>query len=203
MGFDILSNKNTRVLLLVAHPDDETIFCGGTMLLYPYCQWAVVCMTDGPGNAPREEFEKAIEKFKKLGVNIISYLWLGQEKFKKTKKEMSEAEKRVIESGNNTLRLKWKTEIEQCNFNPDIVITHNERGEYGHIDHKELHLIIKSLFSNVWDFFYPKHNENKITYKKRENIELNNAILKIKRDIIHDIYKSQVDNLKGLPDLCD
>ena len=198
-----LSNNNNKIILIVAHPDDETIFCGGTMLLYPNCQWTVACLTEGDGNATQEEFNAAISKFKNLGVNIKSH-WLGQKKFKKIEKEMSEEKKTIIESENNALRLDWQAEIEQCNFVSDIVLTHNERGEYGHTDHKELHLIVKSLFSNVWEFFYPKHNENKITYKKRENIVLNDKIFKIKKDIIYNIYyKSQADNLKGLPDLCD
>lgn len=41
--------------VIVAHPDDETIWAGGTILLYPDCLWNIVslCRRDDPDRAPR------------------------------------------------------------------------------------------------------------------------------------------------------
>ena len=80
MDWNILSKSDTSALLLVAHPDDETIFCGGTMLYYPKCKWQVVCMTEGEGNAAYEEFEKKLKEFdldKDYGCFVRGGHWRG------------------------------------------------------------------------------------------------------------------------------
>ena len=32
-------------VVIVAHPDDETLWAGGTLLMHPDCRWTVVTLT--------------------------------------------------------------------------------------------------------------------------------------------------------------
>ena len=143
MNWNLSLSKNINTLLLVAHPDDETIFCGGTMLCYPKWAWTVVSMTeDGRPN----EFQNAMEAFKNLGVNIVSYKMLGQENVDQGAKLPDLVEEKVI----------WEKVVREQNLSPDITLTHNEVGEYGHGAHILLSAVADDLFSNVWNFIYPK-----------------------------------------------
>jgi len=177
MNWDILENINKRILLIVAHPDDETIFCGGTMLLYPNYKWTVISVTDCQRSS---EFNDAMEFFKKLGVNIVSYKTLGQKDIKQ------EAEL----SGLVQEKDMWEVAIKKESFSADLILTHNEVGEYGHGAHKLLNAVVTSLFSdNIWKFIYPKEKQphgNKI-----EKVDLSKEILEKKTEIFKKAYKSQ------------
>lgn len=176
MNWNISPTNNVNILLLVAHPDDETIFCGGTMLIYPNCKWTVVSITDlGRSFA----FKKAIESFKELGVNIVSYKTLAQENIKQGARLPDLAKEKIV----------WEKVVREQNFSPDITITHNEAGEYGHGAHKLLSVVADNLFSNIWKFIYPKVEQ---PYKQKvKEVELNNEILKRKTKVFKDSYPTE------------
>lgn len=58
----------THGVAIVAHPDDETLWAGGTLLLQPDCHWTVVTLTrrSDPDRAPR--FEQALAQLGAVGV---------------------------------------------------------------------------------------------------------------------------------------
>ena len=57
-----------KCAVIVAHPDDETLWMGGTMLMYPDCQWTVVtaCRKNDANRSPR--FFEALKVFNAGGV---------------------------------------------------------------------------------------------------------------------------------------
>ena len=42
-----LSNSLRKAAVIVAHPDDEIIWCGGTILMNPDLQWTVLVLCRG------------------------------------------------------------------------------------------------------------------------------------------------------------
>ena len=63
-----LTYEHTNCLVIVAHPDDETLWAGGTMLMHPDNCWTVVtlCRRSDPDRAPK--FARAVEYFGAKGV---------------------------------------------------------------------------------------------------------------------------------------
>ena len=59
MGTD---GKKRTVAVVVAHPDDETLWCGGLMLRHPRWRWhvAALCRGDDVDRAPK--FERAMAR---------------------------------------------------------------------------------------------------------------------------------------------
>src|SRR5688572_14720996 len=49
----------------------------------------------------------------------------------------------------------WKDAVAALNLQPDLVVTHNAMGEYGHPHHMAVHQIAHELFPYVWDFYTP------------------------------------------------
>ena len=46
----------------------------------------------------------------------------------------------------------WRASVEGLRLTPDVVVTHNLTGEYGHPHHMAVHRIAHELFGRVWDF---------------------------------------------------
>ena len=63
-----LTYEHTNCVVIVAHPDDETLWAGGTILMHPDNNWTVVtlCRGSDPDRAPK--FAKALERFGAKGV---------------------------------------------------------------------------------------------------------------------------------------
>src|ERR1035438_7598997 len=111
--------KNTlpKALVIVAHPDDETIFFGGAILSLRYA-WDVVCLTDGDadgkGQKRAEDFKLACKRLGAKKAHILGF----KDRFE------SRLDIDSVESQLN--------EFVKANGPYKVMFTHGPLGEYGH-----------------------------------------------------------------------
>ena len=115
---DALGIGGINKLMIVAHPDDETLW-GGSHLLRD--QYLVVCMTNGWNRVRKQEFITALGKSGDTGL-ILEYPDLIHGK----KDEWNSVKEGVRQD--LALLLSYKPWEE--------IVTHNPQGEYGHIHHR-------------------------------------------------------------------
>ncbi len=125
-------------LIIVAHPDDETIFFGGLVQTYRRRPWKIICVTDGNADGVGERRKlDFLAACKKLGANIAE-MWNFPDRFDAR-----------IDVPKLTQRLK--------NENAGEVFTHGILGEYGHPHHQDVCLAVHRAFSpshDVWSVAY-------------------------------------------------
>ena len=106
-------------LLVVAHPDDETIFFGGLVQVYRRRPWKVICVTDGNADG---EGEKRKKDFFSACTQLIAKsfeMWDFPDRFGQR-----------LDIDRLAQRLKTENAAE--------VFTHGALGEYGHPHHQDV-----------------------------------------------------------------
>ena len=123
----MVKGRAVKAAVIVAHPDDETIWTGGTILMHPKCCWTIVslCRAGDPDRAPK--FRRAATEFGAAG--FIGDLDDGPEQ-------------------NPVERMLEKTLLELLPDDAfDLVITHSPFGEYTrHRRHEETGRVICALW---------------------------------------------------------
>ncbi len=175
-----------KSLVIVAHPDDETIWMGGTILTNKDWDWTILslCRADDVDRMPK--FRKVCEAY---GAKAI----------------ISNLDDEVLQPLSITeVAEKIKSLLPPLHW--DYIYTHGKNGEYGHMRHKEVHAAVESLVDegalrckNLLYFSYKPSNKSVVPHLPQlklalpdlaapSKIELNESLLQKKRWIVTDLY---------------
>jgi len=182
------TNRSIKAAVIVAHPDDETIWAGGTLLHHPNWHLIVVslCRADDPDRAPK--FFRAASEFK-------AEAHIGKLDDGPAQKPLSQREVQQT-----ILSL-----LPDRHF--DIVITHSPSGEYTrHLRHEETSRAVVALWINknlfakeIWMFAYEdggKRYSPKPIKTAHRYVHLPKHIWQKKCRIITDLYGFSPDSFE-------
>jgi LmbE family N-acetylglucosaminyl deacetylase len=178
------------VALIVAHPDDETLWAGGTILSHPSWQCFIACLSRRSDTERAMRFYKALKILKSEG--IMGDLDDGPEQKPLNEKDIECA----------ILNL-----LPQKHY--DLIITHNPSGEYTkHARHEETSKAViilwhagKIVTNELWTFayedggkeYYPRPIETATLCRT-----LTNRIWLRKYNIITGTYGFKKDSFEAL-----
>jgi LmbE family N-acetylglucosaminyl deacetylase len=142
------NKKSKAVAIIVAHPDDETLWAGGTILSHPTWQWFIVCLCRGSDNDRAPKFLKALQILGSEGI-------MG---------DLDDGPEQKPLDGNEPEHTILKL-LPPRYF--DLIISHDPGGEYTrHVRHEETgKAVIKlwhsgQIFTNeLWTFAYEDGNK--------------------------------------------
>ena len=170
MTIDHAAAHVPTLMTIHAHPDDETIGCGGTMAKAVAAGRRVVLVTgtrgelgeivvpelDTPDNHRRLGELRAVELERAMGhLGVTEWENLGY----RDSDMMGRA-------GNHDPRSFWRADLDEAagrlvwlmrRYQPDVVTTYNEYGGYGHPDHIRVHDVAVRAFPRAGDpAWYPE-----------------------------------------------
>jgi len=175
--------KRRDVLVIVAHPDDETIWMGGTLLKNKdrfNTTIISLCRKKDKDRAP---------KFKKVCKAYNAKCFMSD------LDDSEEGDYKNISIDDVIKRI--KKFVRGKSF--DFIFTHGKNGEYGHIRHKQAHnAVVKMLeekqISATIIYFFSYHLQGKFCRAKKNSdkfIKLKAVALLKKKSLIRNVYGFQ------------
>jgi LmbE family N-acetylglucosaminyl deacetylase len=174
------------VCVIVAHPDDETLWAGGTILMHPERDYKIftLCRASDPDRAPK--FYQALLRLGATGDMADLDDGTGQ-----TPLREDEVQKTILDYTDNN------------HF--DLILSHGPRGEYTrHRRHEEVSKAILKLWysgylnaDQIWFFAYSDGNKTHLPLPETNahyKIPLPPPIWKDKQHIITEIYGFSPDS---------
>ena len=178
---DALDLEGYDKVMFVAHPDDELLWGGAHLIRDNYL---VVCITRGNDEVRRKEFEAVLEATGDKGL-ILSY----PDKIANKRSDWKHWRKDIDADIAQVLSYKqW-----------ELVVTHNEKGEYGHAHHIMTHESVKKEYEALgctaqlyW--FGTYYVDDKVPYDLQE---MDKSLYNQKREIAK-LYSSQRSTIRKL-----
>jgi len=176
-------------VVIVAHPDDETLWTGGTILLHPEARWTVVTLCRGNDQDRLSKFFRALESFNATGV--MGDLDDSPEQLPLIDHEVRDTILSLLPSDRF-----------------DLIITHDLLGEYTHhLRHEETGKAVSALCEagklsagQIWMFAYEDGMQEYLPRPIQNadlHIKLPQKIWQKKYDIITKIYGFGPDSFEA------
>jgi LmbE family N-acetylglucosaminyl deacetylase len=178
-----------NALVIVAHPDDETIWFGGAIMKNPQIKWTIFSLCRSSDTDREPKFQKVCKQYNAEA--IIT--------------DLDDDEKLTINQTIPIIKKYIKDKLNNQNF--DYLFTHGANGEYGHDRHIGVHQAVTEMIHNQelnistgFYFNYKKieNNKDENNYNELIKMEINDDsdyILKLtkeelakKKEIVAKIY---------------
>ena len=178
-----------KILICVAHPDDETIGCGGTIRKHFLNKDKIYCLslTDGVSARKNSSDKKIREREKNsfIAAKILGFNWVRE----KSKKFMDNRLDDV-----NLLDIIKHIEIVKKKINPNLIFTHNSTDL--NIDHRKVFESVITAFrpqpKESWEKIYTFEIPSATDYRNLKNIK------SFQPNSYVDISKTWVSKFKAL-----
>ncbi len=180
------SGPGLRAAVIVAHPDDETLWCGGYILTHPELRWRIVtlCRASDPDRAPK--FSRVLDRFGAEG-------------------EMADLDDGPIQTPLLSGHVRETIARLVAGARYDLVLTHGPDGEYtAHRRHQECCRAVVELWRTgvidarrLWLFDYEDGNRAYLPRvggdADRRDV-LTDEVWREKRKVITDLYGFRPDS---------
>jgi LmbE family N-acetylglucosaminyl deacetylase len=178
-----------KCAVIVAHPDDETLWAGGTILMYPESEWTVITLSRKSDLDRAPKFYRATEKLNAAGA--MGDLDDGPEQNPLTNRQVQHE---ILQN------------LPSDRF--DLIITHGLGGEYTrHLRHEETAKAVMALWKSerlsagqIWRFAYEDDSRKHLPRAVEDadmHIRLPEEIWQKKYDIITNIYGFGPDSFEA------